>query len=122
MSAHSENNSKNVLAIVLIVIGGLWLLHHVGLSFRFPDFHNLIFPFRNAFHDFWHFIFSWPVLLIIIGLILLAGKRSTSGLVLIIVGGVFLIPRIFIIPGLTTALIIPLVLVGIGILLIARII
>jgi hypothetical protein len=123
MSNESNKNSKSVLAILLIVFGGLWLLRQLGIYFDFPHFHfnELIFPIRNAFHNVWHFVFSWPIILIIIGLALLAGKRSTGGLVLIIIGGLFLLPKIFIIPGFTAALIFPIVLIGIGVALIARI-
>ena len=124
MSAETKNNSKSTLAIILIAIGGLWLLRQIGLTIGFPQiyFHDFFNPIRNAFHDFWHFVFSWPVLLVVIGVVLLAGKRNTGGLVLIIIGGLFLLPKIFFIPGLTAALIIPIVLIGIGVALIARLI
>jgi hypothetical protein len=123
MNTESNKNSNSILAIILIVLGGLWLLRQLGIYFDFPQLHfsHLIFPFRNFFYGYGHFIFSWPVILIIIGLILLAGKRTTSGTVLVVIGGLFLLPKIFIVPGLTIALIFPIILIGIGIALIVRI-
>jgi hypothetical protein len=119
MNTKSDNNSKSVLAIILIIIGGLWLLRQVG----FPFFHiaDIITPIRHVLHGFGSFIFSWPILLIIIGLILLAGKRTSSGFILIAIGGLFILPKIFVIPGLTATIVLPLVLIGLGIALIARI-
>ncbi|NQU87082.1 MAG: hypothetical protein HQ541_15100 [Mariniphaga sp.] len=124
MSNESKNNSKGLLAFILIFIGSLWLLKQLGIYINFPNFHfhDFFHPFRNAFHNFWHLIFSWQTILIIVGLILLAGKRSTGGLILIIIGGLFLLPQIFILPGITAVLIFPIVLIGIGVALIARII
>jgi hypothetical protein len=54
------------------------------------------------------------MVLIVVGLVLFAGKRS-SGLVLMIIGGILIIPKIFALPGLTITLLLPAVLVGIGI-------
>ena len=122
MSEKTNKNSNIVLAVILIVIGGLWLLRQMGIYIDFPriHLHDLFFPIRNLFRDFWHFVFSWQIILIVIGLILLAGKRSTGGLVLIIIGGLFLLPEIFYIPGFTAALILPVVLIGVGVALIAK--
>ena len=122
MSEKAKNNSNILLAVILIVIGGLWLLRQLGIYIEFPriHLHELFFPIRNLFRDFWHFIFSWQIILIIIGLILLAGKRSTGGLVLIIIGGLFLLPDILMIPGFTAALIFPVVLIAVGVTLIAK--
>jgi hypothetical protein len=117
-----ENNSKVVLAVFLIVIGTLWLLKKVGFYFEFPRvyFENIFYPFKQVFHWLTHFIFSWPMILIIIGIVLMAGRRS-AGIVLIVVGGIFLLPKIFFLPGLTISFLLPVVLIGIGVALVARI-
>jgi hypothetical protein len=116
-----DNNSKVVLAYVLIGIGVIWILRKIGLYFEIPQFYfqNIFFPFRDIFHDLTHFLFSWQMVLIIVGLILMAGKRS-AGMVLIVIGGIFLLPKIFIIPGLTFSMFFPVLLVGLGIAMIAR--
>ncbi len=122
MENKPENrNSRVVLAFVLIGIGSLWLLRKIGLYFEWPQFYlqNLFFPFKNVFHDLTQFIFSWQMILIIVGLILMAGKRS-AGVVLIVIGGIFLLPKIFILPGLTFSMFFPVLLVGLGIALIFR--
>jgi predicted membrane protein len=121
MNTESNRNSNSFLAIILIVFGGIWLLHQLGVYFDFPHFSDFIFPFRSLFREFGHTVFSFPVILIIIGLILLAGRHTTSGTVLIVIGGLFLLPRIFMIPGFSIALILPVILIGIGVALIAKI-
>ena len=116
-----NDNSKLILALVLIGIGVIWILRKIGLYFDIPFFYlqNIFFPFKNIFHDLTHFIFSWQMVLIIVGLILMAGKRS-AGIVLIVVGGIFLLPKIFVVPGLTFSMFFPVLLVGLGIAMIAR--
>ena len=116
-----KDNSRVVLAFVLIGIGMLWILRKLG--FYFPEIHwgNLFFPIHGFFQGIGHVVFSWPMILIIIGLVLMAGKRK-SGVVLIIVGGLFLLPRIFLFHGLTVSLLLPVLLIGIGVAMVARLI
>lgn len=118
-----KNNTKVVLAFVLIGIGIFWLLRKLGVYFEFPNYiwENLFYPIRNVFHRIGHFIFSWPMIMIFIGGILLAGKRSI-GLVFIIVGGIFIIPKIFFFPGLAISFALPVLLIGIGVAMVARLI
>jgi hypothetical protein len=91
MENKPENrDSKVVLAWVLIGVGIFWMLRKLGFYFELPDFYYQIFyPVKHAFQSLFGFIFSWPVILILVGLILLAGKRS-GGMVLIVIGGIFL--------------------------------
>lgn len=116
-----KDNSKIILAFVLIGIGSLWLLRKIGFYIEFPSihFHNILLPIRQFFNGWGHFLISWQMILIIVGLILIAGKRS-SGIVLIIIGGVFILPKIFLFPGLTFSFLFPVMLVGIGVALIAK--
>jgi hypothetical protein len=53
------------------------------------------------------------------GFNIMAGKRS-AGIVLIVVGGIFLLPKLFIVPGLTFSMFFPVLLVGLGIAMIVR--
>ena len=121
--APKKNNSQLVLAIVLIALGFAWLIHKATpfLNLINIQLKTLLFPFRQLFTDWGHFIFSWQVILIVTGLILLAGKRS-FGVVLIVLGGLFLVPKILLIPHLTVSFLIPFILISIGLALIARII
>ncbi|HCE57266.1 MAG: hypothetical protein AB7S72_20005 [Draconibacterium sp.] len=121
MENKKENdNSRLVFAIVLIAIGLLWILRKLGLYFNFHiSISELLFPIKSLIHSLPPFIFSWPMILIIVGLILLAGKRS-GGVVLIIVGGFFILPKIFVLPGLTISFLIPVILVALGVAMVAK--
>lgn len=116
-----KDNSRVVLAFVLIGIGVFWILRKLGFYINFPNIHwgNIFYPFRQFFHGWGHFLFSWQMILIIVGLILLAGKRS-MGIVFIIVGGIFILPKLFYFPGLTISLLFPVMLVGVGIAMVLR--
>ncbi|WP_297091134.1 hypothetical protein [uncultured Draconibacterium sp.] len=116
-----KQNSGEVLALVLIGIGLVWILKQTGFFFNFPLFnlHGIFSPITNAFHGIGNLFFSWPVILIIIGVVLMAGKRS-GGVVLIVIGGVFLLPKLFIISGAAIVFLFPVLLIVLGILLIAR--
>ena len=76
---HFGNN--RVLIGVILVLAGLFLvIRNTGF---FPDFIDNI-------------IFSWPMLLVVIGLVMtLGGSEKTAGVIVMAVGGFFLIPTIF---------------------------
>ncbi|MCD6354207.1 MAG: hypothetical protein J7L95_01535 [Prolixibacteraceae bacterium] len=120
-SEQKKDNSRIILAFVLIGIGVVWILRRIGFYINFPQnfWENIFYPIRHIFHVWGHFIFSWPMVLIVIGIILIAGRRR-AGIVFVIVGGIFILPRIFFIPGLTTSLLLPVLLVGIGVAMVAR--
>ena len=110
-----KENSGQTLAIILIVIGAVWILGKIGVSLSLHSIiSDIVFSFRNIFHAIPSFIFSWPMILIIVGLILMAGNRN-SGIALIIIGGILLLPKMFLFPGITISLLIPAVLVGVGV-------
>ena len=116
-----RDNSRIVFAVVLIIIGVLWLLRKMGFYFEFPRvfWENIFHPFSQFFNRWAHIFFSWPMILIIVGVVLMAGKRS-AGLVLLVIGAVFLLPRLFFFPGVTIALLFPVLLIGIGVAMVAR--
>jgi len=116
-----RDNSRKILAFALIGIGMLLVLRKIGVYFNFPEIHfnNFFFPFRPIFHNLGSFIFSWQVIFIIIGLILMAGHRS-SGIIFVVIGGIFLIPKILFLPHITFSLLLPMVLIGLGVVLVAR--
>lgn len=116
-----RNNSKVVFAWMLIGIGVIWILRKIGFYFEIPHFYfqNIFFPFKHAFQGLFHIIFSWQIILIIVGLVLMAGKRP-AGIVLIVIGGLFMLPKIFFIPGITFSMFFPVLLVGLGVAIIAR--
>jgi predicted membrane protein len=95
------------------------MLKKIGMNFNIDFFQDIIAPVRNVFHILPGFVFSWPRVLIIVGLIMMAGKRS-SGIVMIVIGGIFLIPKIFQINGFSGSFFLPLLLMALGIGLIAK--
>ena len=118
-----KDKSKVIFAYVLIAFGVLWMLRKIGININFPHIHifDIFFPLKQILGRFIHFVFSWQMILIIIGLVLLAGKRQV-GLVLIVVGGIFILPKLFFLPGLSISLLFPALLVGLGIAMVARLI
>jgi predicted membrane protein len=68
-----------------------------------------------------HIIFSWQMILIVIGIISLFSSESTfPGIVLLLIGGFFLIPKIADLPFNTVHLFWPALLIAIGVLIIFR--
>lgn len=116
-----QDNSRKTLAIVLIVVGILLILKKSGAFLQFPFFHfnNIFFPIQNAFHSVGHLLFSWPVVLLLVGAVLLAGRR-TGGWILIVIGGLFLLPKLFVLSGAALIVLLPLILIGAGIAIVAR--
>lgn len=116
-----KQNSTETLALILIGIGLLWVLKQTGVFNHFPFFHlnNIFAPIHNVFQKIGHFVFSWPMILIVVGLVLMAGKRS-AGLVLLIIGAIFILPKIFFFSMGALFILFPLLLIGLGVALIAR--
>ncbi len=99
MDNRVSENKRVYLGVFLIAIGGLWILERMDLI---PDI--------------WEDIFiSWQMLLIGIGVFSLIGGNKTTGTILIIIGGFFLIDDIFIIPRELRQIGWPLVIIGIGV-------
>lgn len=80
-SEYRPGNSNRVIIGVILVLAGLFLvIRNAGF---FPSFLDNI-------------IFSWPMLLIAIGAVMSIGaSEKTAGIIVMAVGGFFLIPRIF---------------------------
>ncbi len=106
----TENRSKIVLAVILITLGVLWLLGQINQQYHLGE---LFQPFYHIFSRIGRVIFSWPMILILVGLVLIAGKRS-GGWILIVVGSLFLLPRIFMFPHFSFSMIFPLILILAG--------
>ncbi len=100
-----RNRRKIALGIIVIIAGVLLLALNAG-----------ILPY-----DWKHIIFSWQMILIVIGLISLFSSESTfPGIILLLVGGFFLIPRIADLPFNTVHLFWPALLIAIGLLILFR--
>jgi predicted membrane protein len=78
-SRHLTNN-RAIIGVILVMVGLFLVLRNTGF---FPDFID-------------HVVFSWPMLLVCIGLVMTLGaSEKTSGVIVMAVGGFFLIPMIF---------------------------
>jgi predicted membrane protein len=77
---HHLTNNRAIIGVILVMVGLFLVLRNTGF---FPDFID-------------HVIFSWPMLLVAIGLVMTLGaSEKTSGIIVMAVGGFFLIPMIF---------------------------
>ena len=82
MDNRGSENKRIYLGVFLIGIGGLWILERL-----------------NIIPEVWEDIFiSWQMLLIGIGVFSLIGGNRTTGTVLILIGGFFLIDEVYTIP------------------------
>jgi predicted membrane protein len=74
------HNNRPIIGVILVLAGLFLVMRNTGF---FPDFID-------------HVIFSWPMLLVVIGLVMTLGAaEKTSGVIVMAVGGFFLIPMIF---------------------------
>lgn len=95
---------RSFLPGILLILAGVFL---------FADKYNLFSV------DISYIVFSWPMLLVVIGLFSFSGKGiSRTGLLLVTIGGFFLIPRIFNLSLEFDKMFWPLLLISIGIILI----
>jgi len=78
---HHLQNNRAIVGVIFVLVGLFLVLRNTGF---FPDFVGDI-------------IFSWPMLLVTIGLVLTLGTsdKKSSGIIVMAVGGFFLIPHIF---------------------------
>jgi predicted membrane protein len=78
---HHLTNNRAIVGLILVLVGLFLVMRNTGI---FPDFID-------------HVIFSWPMLLVTIGLIITIGSSGgkTSGVIVMAVGAFFLIPEIF---------------------------
>jgi len=74
------HNNRPIIGVILVLAGLFLVMRNTGF---FPEFID-------------HIIFSWPMLLVCIGLVMTLGaSEKTSGVIVMAVGGFFLIPMIF---------------------------
>jgi predicted membrane protein len=77
---HHLTNNRVVIGFILVLAGLFLVIRNTGF---FPDFID-------------HVIFSWPMLLVTIGLVLTLGaSEKTGGIIVMAVGGFFMIPLLF---------------------------
>jgi len=76
----SRTNNRVIIGVILVLAGLFLVIRNTGF---FPDYIDNV-------------IFSWPMLLVAIGLVLTLGaSEKTAGVIVMAVGGFFMIPLIF---------------------------
>jgi len=96
---------RSVLGIVLVLIGIAMIARSLNIfSVEFAD-------------D----LFSWPMILIVLGIIFLSSKsNNTTGWILLVIGAIFLLPRITSLPYTFREVFWPVVFIGIGLLILFK--
>ncbi|MBW6491080.1 MAG: cell wall-active antibiotics response protein [Lentimicrobium sp.] len=79
---HPQRGRSMVIGLLIVAFGLLYMLHNLDV----------------LDHKTWRAIFSWPMLLVAIGIVNLADRKTTWGLILLAVGGAFLIDRFYDLP------------------------
>ncbi len=101
MEQHNASGKRIYFGLFLIAIGAFWILERLDLI---PDIWDNI-------------LISWQVLLIGIGVFSLIGGNRTTGTILIVIGGFFLIPEVISIPYELRKIRWPLLIIGLGVIL-----
>jgi len=116
-----KRHSGSFWAWVLIIFGVLWILKQSGWDIHFPGigefFSGIGHFFGNLAH--WSYGALIPVLIILIGISLIAGRRFFGALIFVILLMIF-IPNFLVIPGLLMILFFPLALIIIGIIILTK--
>jgi predicted membrane protein len=77
---HHISSNRVIIGVILVLAGFALVIRNTGI---FPDFID-------------HVIFSWPMLLVAIGLVMTLGaSEKTAGVIIMAVGAFFMIPLIF---------------------------
>jgi predicted membrane protein len=77
---HHLSNNRVIIGVVLVLAGLFLVVRNTGF---FPDFIDNV-------------IFSWQMLLVVIGLVMTIGaSEKTGGIIVMAVGGFFMIPLLF---------------------------
>ncbi len=123
MERHCEQrkHSGSFWAYVLIIFGALWLLKQTGWDIHFPGIGEF---FSSAGHFFgnlaqWSFSAAIPVLIIMIGVGLILGRRFLGALLFVVLL-MLILPNFLIIPGILMILFFPIILIIIGIIILSK--
>ena len=91
-----------LMGLLIVLFGVLYMMHNIGLV--------------NP--TLWRVIFSWPMLLVAIGLVNIADRKPAFGLLMIAIGGAFLLNRYYDLPFNLFSFFWPVIIIIIGIVLI----
>lgn len=123
MERHCEHkrHSGSFWAYVLIIVGILWILKKSGWDINLPGigdfFAGLGHLFGNMAH--WSAGAFFPLLIILAGIVLLAGRRFLGALFLVLIL-MMVLPHFLIIPGILMVVFFPVILIVIGIIILTK--
>jgi predicted membrane protein len=105
MRENRNSGGRVTLGLIIIIIGSLFLLY----SLDYIDF-NIA-----------HIFFSWPFLMFVVGLLIIINSHNKLfGLILLAIGTIFLIPRIFPDIEINHGVIFPVLIILLGIYIISK--
>jgi len=123
MESHYENSRRSspFWAYVLIIFGILWILNKSGWDVNLPGVGALFAAFGSLFGHLtqWSAGINIPILLLILGILLIAGRRLFGALLLVLLI-MILIPHFLIIPGILMIVFFPVILIIIGIVVLTK--
>lgn len=119
---HRERRSGgSFLGVVLLIVGLLWILKEIGWHIGLPGW-NAVQHATGSFLNIFHFAawtITWPIILLVVGFLLIAGRRLI-GTVLVLLALFLFLPHFIIIPGILAIIFFPVLLIVLGIILISR--
>lgn len=123
MERHCEQrkHSGSFWAYVLIIFGVLWLLKQTGWDIHFPGIGEFFSSVGHFFGNLaqWSFSAAIPVLIILIGVGLILGRRFLGALLFVVLL-MLILPNFLIIPGILMILFFPIILIIIGIIILSK--
>ena len=118
MERHYEHrkHSGSFWAWVLIIFGIIWILGENGWDINLPGIGSFFAGIGNFFGNLFHWSAgaTLPILIILAGIVLIAGRRFFGALLLVLLI-LILVPHFMIIPGILMIVFLPVVLIIIGI-------
>lgn len=123
MERHIEHkrHSGSFWAYVLIIFGILWILKQSGWDIHFPGIGEFFSGVGHFFSSLGHWSFGAivPILIILVGISLIAGRRFFGALLFVLLLMIF-IPHFLIIPGILMLIFFPVILIIIGIIILSK--
>jgi hypothetical protein len=123
MERHYEQrrHSGSFWAYVLIIFGILWILGKSGWDINLPGIGDFFAGIGHFFSNIanWSIGATFPLLLLFIGIVLIAGRRFFGALLFVLLILIF-IPHFLIFPGILMIIFFPVLLIIIGIIVLTK--
>ena len=116
-----KRHSGSFWAYVLIIFGILWILSKVGWDINLPGISGFFAGIGHFFNNLAHWSVgaTFPLLIILLGIVLIAGRRFFGALLFVLLILIF-IPHFLIVPGILMIIFFPVILIIIGIIVLTK--